>query len=419
MDGELSGRAPQSLANNSAPVGVTWPSFSNGPRHAIAPAHARLPTPTATSSSRRAARRAGARRARLGRPRAARAAPWVQAVRDKPAPFWAMESLLREYPISSAEGLALMRLAEALLRVPDAETAIALTADQLGRADFDAGERRRRTACWRSLSAQRDRAVEEVAARWRRASRACSSAWARARWWRPRCARSSCWAGSSCSAAHRRGAWARRVGAAAQHADAALFSYDMLGEGARTERDALRYLDSLRRRDPRDRRAAPQRQRRRPRAPTASRSSCRALLPRYEDAQRERVMRELVPRVWPLVERRRAPTSTSRSTPRRATAWSSRSTCSTRWPRASRPSAPQLARLRPRGAGVPDARAGGGRRGGAHRARARRCASWCGWSRARTGTARSSARRSWACRAIRCSRTSTTPTSPTSPARAR
>ena len=66
-----------------------------------------------------------------------RAMPWVQAVRDTPAPFWAMESLLREYPISSAEGLALMRLAEALLRVPDAETAIALTADQLGRASFE------------------------------------------------------------------------------------------------------------------------------------------------------------------------------------------------------------------------------------------------------------------------------------------
>ena len=62
--------------------------------------------------------------------------PWVQAVRDKPAPFWALESLLQEYPISSREGLALMRLAEALLRVPDAETAVALTADQLGRADF-------------------------------------------------------------------------------------------------------------------------------------------------------------------------------------------------------------------------------------------------------------------------------------------
>src|SRR5450830_256760 len=68
---------------------------------------------------------------------AAIARPWVHAVRLHPPPFWAMESLLREYPISSAEGLALMRLAEALLRVPDAETAIALTADQLGRADFD------------------------------------------------------------------------------------------------------------------------------------------------------------------------------------------------------------------------------------------------------------------------------------------
>ena len=58
------------------------------------------------------------------------AAPWVQAVRAQPAPLWAMESLLREYPISSAEGLALMRLAEALLRVPDMDTAIALTAGE-------------------------------------------------------------------------------------------------------------------------------------------------------------------------------------------------------------------------------------------------------------------------------------------------
>src|SRR4051794_24231365 len=71
-------------------------------------------------------------------PAAADAArPWVAAVRRHPPPFWAMESLLKEYPISSAEGLALMRLAEALLRVPDAETAVGLTADQLGRADFD------------------------------------------------------------------------------------------------------------------------------------------------------------------------------------------------------------------------------------------------------------------------------------------
>src|SRR5688572_6150461 len=69
---------------------------------------------------------------------AAQARPWIEGVRNTPAPFWALESLLTEYPISSAEGTALMRLAEALLRVPDRDTAIALTADQLGRANFGA-----------------------------------------------------------------------------------------------------------------------------------------------------------------------------------------------------------------------------------------------------------------------------------------
>jgi RHH-type proline utilization regulon transcriptional repressor/proline dehydrogenase/delta 1-pyrroline-5-carboxylate dehydrogenase len=71
-----------------------------------------------------------AARARLGEgldwaAAVAAATPWVEAVRAHPAPFWAMESLLREYPISRPEGLALMRLAEALLRVPDVETAVA------------------------------------------------------------------------------------------------------------------------------------------------------------------------------------------------------------------------------------------------------------------------------------------------------
>lgn len=55
----------------------------------------------------------------------ATARPWVQAVREQPAPFWAMESLLRDHPISQPEGLALMRVAEALLRVPDTATGLA------------------------------------------------------------------------------------------------------------------------------------------------------------------------------------------------------------------------------------------------------------------------------------------------------
>jgi RHH-type proline utilization regulon transcriptional repressor/proline dehydrogenase/delta 1-pyrroline-5-carboxylate dehydrogenase len=99
--------------------------------------HQRLPSPY-RSENEVLAQRLGVLQSALGWADAAKvAAPWVQAVRDNPPPFWAMESLLKEYPISSAEGLALMRLAEALLRIPDAETAVALTADQLGRADFE------------------------------------------------------------------------------------------------------------------------------------------------------------------------------------------------------------------------------------------------------------------------------------------
>ena len=106
------------------------------PPFVAAPPRARLPLPC-----RPEAEAVGAALARVGAldwPAVVSAArPWVEGARAHPAPFWAMESLLREYPISSAEGLALMRLAEALLRVPDAHTAVALTADQLGRADFD------------------------------------------------------------------------------------------------------------------------------------------------------------------------------------------------------------------------------------------------------------------------------------------
>ncbi|WP_375410437.1 L-glutamate gamma-semialdehyde dehydrogenase [uncultured Methylobacterium sp.] len=48
----------------------------------------------------------------------------------------AVEMMLREYDLSSREGLALMVLAEALLRVPDPATADRLIADKLGEGDF-------------------------------------------------------------------------------------------------------------------------------------------------------------------------------------------------------------------------------------------------------------------------------------------
>ena len=94
-----------------------------------------LPSPTATNAA--SLRTTAVVQAALDWQAAAQMArPWLQTLCEQPEPFWALERLLREYPISSAEGMALMRLAEALLRVPDAHTAMALTADQLSRASL-------------------------------------------------------------------------------------------------------------------------------------------------------------------------------------------------------------------------------------------------------------------------------------------
>ena len=227
----------------------------------------------------------------------AAAQPWVQAVRDKPAPFWAMESLLREYPISSAEGLALMRLAEALLRVPDAETAIALTADQLGRADFDSASEGSPHKMLASLSASAiglsKRFLPESdnppGLLQRLGSRTVVAATVRA-----------------IQLLGRQFVLGRTITEAMAEANSQRkaqarlsFSYDMLGEGARTERDAERYLASYSHAI-----TAIAAGRVAPSPMTADGISIKlsAIFSRYEDAQHDRVFAELLPRVLKLVE---------------------------------------------------------------------------------------------------------------------
>lgn len=219
--------------------------------------------------------------------------PWVQAVRDNPPPFWAMESLLKEYPISSAEGLALMRLAEALLRVPDAETAIALTADQLGRADFDGagdGVMARLSASAIAMSKMFLPEGGHPNLMSKLGARTVVAATLRA-----------------VQLLGRQFVLGQTIGDAMKEADDSRkqipnlrFSYDMLGEGARTDADALRYLASYTN--------AIESIAARALSTGATEKNdgisikLSALHPRYEDAQRERVMAELVPRVWGLCE---------------------------------------------------------------------------------------------------------------------
>ncbi|HEY0337982.1 MAG TPA: L-glutamate gamma-semialdehyde dehydrogenase [Burkholderiales bacterium] len=227
---------------------------------------------------------------------AAAATPWLVRVRNQPAPFWALESLLTEYPISSAEGTALMRLAEALLRVPDRETAIALTADQLSRADFDSADTHgfaavstRALALAKSLLPEGNDAHPGLIRRL--GGEAVVAIAVRAV---QLLGRQFVLGETIESAIERADEWRRSN-------PAFRFSYDMLGEGARTAEAARFYLehylhavDALA--EGRERGGSPEMR-------DGISIKLSALFPRYEELQHARVMRELVPRVWLLCER--------------------------------------------------------------------------------------------------------------------
>jgi len=61
----------------------------------------------------------------------------VNQVRARKSNQGVMEAFMQEYDLSSEEGVVLMCLAEALLRIPDSETAEKLIADKLGDADWE------------------------------------------------------------------------------------------------------------------------------------------------------------------------------------------------------------------------------------------------------------------------------------------
>lgn len=62
----------------------------------------------------------------------------VETLRDKAAKGGGVEALIYEYSLSSQEGVALMCLAEALLRIPDRPTRDALIRDKIGAGDWEA-----------------------------------------------------------------------------------------------------------------------------------------------------------------------------------------------------------------------------------------------------------------------------------------
>ena len=247
----------------------------------------------------------------LGRPRLSAAqearidrtaARLIEAIRANDDPLGGVEDMLREFALSTKEGLALMVLAEALLRVPDARTADQFIEDRLGRGDFVHHETRSsaflvNASAWAlGVSARviqpgetprgtigqltKRLGAPAVRAATRQAMRLMGSHFV---------------LGETIEAALAR--------ARPQSAHHQRYSFDMLGEGARTAGDAKRYFNSYASAIEAIGRAADKKPL--PDRPGIS-VKLSALHPRFEAVSRARVMRELVPLLVDLAKRAKA-----------------------------------------------------------------------------------------------------------------
>ncbi|MBB1473102.1 bifunctional proline dehydrogenase/L-glutamate gamma-semialdehyde dehydrogenase PutA [Luteimonas sp. MC1782] len=237
---------------------------------------------------------------------AATATDLVRRVRRRAGDQGVIEAFMRQYDLGSEEGVLLMCVAEALLRIPDEDTADALIRDKLGEADWkrhvgqsdsvlvnastwglmltghlvDLADHTRRDVhgAFKRLVGRVGEPVIRLAVRQAMKimghqfvmGRTIGEALSRARKGR--------------NAAYR-------------------YSFDMLGEAALTQRDADRYLEAYRSaidaigRDagrPADAIVAP-----------SISVKLSALHPRYEHAKRARVLAELAPRLLDLAQRAR------------------------------------------------------------------------------------------------------------------
>ena len=232
----------------------------------------------------------------------ATAADLVRRVRARAADQGAIEAFMRQYDLGSEEGVLLMCVAEALLRIPDPETADRLIRDKLGEADWKRhlgqsdsvlvnastwglmltgrlvdladGTKRDVHGAFKRLVGRVGEPVVRLAVR--QAMRIMGHQFVMGRTIAEALARS-------------------RKGANAAYR----YSFDMLGEGALTQADGDRYLEAYRKAIDAiggtgpfaDVFAAP-----------SISVKLSALHPRYEHAKRERVLAELGPRLLELAQ---------------------------------------------------------------------------------------------------------------------
>lgn len=226
----------------------------------------------------------------------------IEAIRKRDDRLGGVEDMLREFALSTKEGLALMVLAEALLRVPDARTADQFIEDKLGEGDFIHHETKStaflvNASAWAlGLSARVIQPGETPDGTiGRLVKRLGAPAVRTATRQAMRLMGNHFVLGETIEQALERGR--PRSGQKAR------YSFDMLGEGARTAADAKRYFEAYARAIESIGKTAGNHPL--PDRPGIS-VKLSALHPRFEAISRERVMRELVPLLLDLAQRAKA-----------------------------------------------------------------------------------------------------------------
>jgi len=206
----------------------------------------------------------------------------ARRVRETPPGALSAESFLRSYGLTTPEGVALMCVAEALLRIPDADTQDALIRDKLASGSWSSAS----AADWALM-------LTGTLARWHDAGEESFSTLKQliARLGEPvvRTAVRQAMrilAGQFVLAETIEGAVAR-----AAERRPYRFSFDMLGEAARTAEDAERYFRLY------------QTAVATVGAPDAVSIKLSALHPRFEEAKRQRVFDELLPKLRSLADK--------------------------------------------------------------------------------------------------------------------
>jgi RHH-type proline utilization regulon transcriptional repressor/proline dehydrogenase/delta 1-pyrroline-5-carboxylate dehydrogenase len=209
-----------------------------------------------------------------------RALRLARRVRAAPPGPLSAESFLRSHGLTTREGVALMCVAEALLRIPDADTQDALIRDKLSSGDWSSAS----AADWAlmltgTLARWHDAEAEDFPGLLKRLTARLGEPVVRAAVRQAmRILAGQFVLAETIEEAVARGAQRRPY----------RFSFDMLGEAARTAEDALAYFNSY------------SKAIRAVRPPDAVSIKLSALHPRFEEAKRARVFAELLPRLQEL-----------------------------------------------------------------------------------------------------------------------